>query len=142
MYRLLPLVASLAATDIEAAIRKRKRNAALYGLAALLALTAWFTGIAGVAIVLADRAGAAEAVFAIAAALVVTALAVWIAIHLLNRADRRRQAQSTSPALLGAAAVAIAPMILRSRILPLLALAAGAAYVTGRIRSPGGAGDE
>lgn len=128
MLRLLPLLFSVAAGDIEDRIRQRKRIVMLYGVLALVLLSAWFAALAGAVLVLAATYGTAEAAFLIAGALVVLALLVWIGLVLV----RRRQRRNASPVLLNAA-VAAAPLALRPASLAGLGLAGLAAYALGRL---------
>lgn len=137
MYRLLPLLASFAATDVESAIRSRKRNALLYLVIAVLVFTAWMATTAAAAIALAERFGAAEGALLVSGSMVLLAVMVRLSIFLFDRADRRRHSAVNNHAVLGMAALAAAPIVLRSRAAQVLALAGVAAFAATR-HHPGG----
>lgn len=141
MLRLLPLVMSIAASDIEGTIARKKRNGVLYILAAVLALSAWFCGLWALGVALIPTVGPVLAPVYVGAALVLTAIAVLVVIAVLNGLDKRRAAtaSASSPALI-ALGLAAAPMLIRSK--PLLAALAVAALGYGAVRLGNAAEDD
>lgn len=133
MLRLLPLVLSIAASDIEGTIARKKRNGVLYVAAGILALSAWLCGLWALGAALTPAVGPVLAPVYVGAALVLTAIAVLAVIAVFNAMDRRRAAtaSSSSPALI-ALALAAAPMLVRSK--PLIAALAVAALGYGAVR--------
>ena len=140
MLRLLPLVLSFAASDIEGTIARKKRNGVLYILAGVLALSAWLCGLWALGAALIPAVGPVLAPVYVGAALVLTAIAVMGVIALLNALDRRKAstASATTPAMI-ALALAAAPMLIRSK--PLVAALAVAALGYGAVRL-GNAGED
>lgn len=139
MLRLLPLVLSIAASDIEGAVARKKRNGMLYVLAGVLALSAWFCGLFALGAALVPEVGPVLAPVYLGVALVATALLVIAVVALLNALDRRKAkaTAASSPAVMTALALAAAPAVMRSR--PLAAALAVAALGYGVVRLAGAA---
>jgi hypothetical protein len=137
MLRLLPLVLSIAASDIEGTIARKKRNGLLYALAGILALSAWFCGLWALGLALVPAVGPVLAPIYVGGALVLTALLLVAVIAILNAMDRRRAktAAGSTPAIMTALALAAAPTVARSK--PLIAAAALAALGYGAMRLTG-----
>lgn len=133
MLRLAPILASLAAVDVGHLAHRAKRNAILYALAGLLLLTAYVAAVVAAGIRLAAETGAVEAALLVAAAGILLALALIATVLILNRIDRkRRRGHAASRQLLATAAIALAPALVRSRLLMSLAAVGGLAFLAFR----------
>jgi hypothetical protein len=136
--RLAPLLVSLLSRDFGQKLRRAKRNALLYLVFGLLALTAYGAGMAGVVLVLAHAFGAVAALFALAIGALALAIAALAAVLLMNRNDRKlAMTSSVGGALLGVAATSILPMVLRSRFMIGAATLAAVAFLASRFGADG-----
>lgn len=131
MYgRLGPLLANAAFGSVAPALRRAKRNAVLYGLLALLALSAYAAGVVALGIYIAETTGALEAALIIAAAMVALAVLVLLITMILNRIDRRRHAaRDRSRAMTASLALSLLPMVVRSKPLVATATVGGLAFL-------------
>ncbi|MDR3516370.1 MAG: hypothetical protein P4M00_11165 [Azospirillaceae bacterium] len=139
--RLVPLLVSFMSRDFGVKVRRARRNGLLYIVVGLLLLTAYGAAITGTVLFLAKAFGTMAAMFGLAIATLALAIAVLAGILILNRNDRKRATASpVGGALLGVAAAAILPMMLRSRFLVSAATLGAIAFLISRT-SPDGSDD-
>ncbi|MDJ0931049.1 hypothetical protein [Breoghania sp.] len=123
------IVASSVFAHIVPALRRARRNAALYVLCALFALTAYVAAVIALGIWISEAYGALEAALTIAVAMIA------------NRIDRRRAAASdrtrTTTVTL---ALSLLPVVVRSRLLMATAVAGGLAFAVSSLLSGEGDG--
>jgi chromate transport protein ChrA len=126
MLKLLaPLLTSLAAGEVGLAVKRIKRNAAFGVVIALFSSVAVIFLLVAAYIALADRYGDMRAALTLAAGSLVLAVIAFVAMKIAEGAERKRQRDRTkvdTSALLTMAALAAAPVILRSRALMMLAI--------------------
>jgi chromate transport protein ChrA len=126
MLKLLaPLLTSLAAGEVGLAVKRIKRNAVFGVVIALLSTIAVIFLLVAAYIGLADRYGDMRAALTLAGGSLVLAVVAFVAMKVAEGAERKRQRDRTkvdTSALLTVAALAAAPVILRSRALMMLAV--------------------
>lgn len=122
MYGLANIVAGLATQDFGTQIKRTKRNAALYILSAIFALTAFVAAIVGGSIYLAASFSPMAAAFLVAAFALTASLIVLTVVLVLNRIERRRN--YARKALVATAAVTMLRQFSGWKT-PLLLVAAG-----------------
>ena len=133
MTGLGPLLASLAAMDIAAFMRKLKRNAILYAFALVFLLTAYALAVAALAAYIGQIWGLPVALLAVAGGALVLGLIMFLWVALANRAEERRKreaaAANSSKALMVTAALSALPILVKSRPLLLVSVAAGLGFL-------------
>ncbi|WP_105385933.1 hypothetical protein [Neorhizobium alkalisoli] len=131
-----PLLASLAAIDIAAFMSRFRRNAILYGFALLFLLTAYALAIAALAVYLGGLWGLPTALLVVAGGALVLALFMYVAVVTANRAEARRKrevaAANSSKALMATAALSALPLVIKSRPLLFVSVAAGLGFLLTR----------
>lgn len=136
MTGLGPLLASLAAMDIAAFMRKLKRNAILYAFALVFLLTAYVLVVAALAVYLGQMWGLPVALLAVAGGALVLGLFMFLWVALANRVEERRKreaaAANSSKALMVTAALSALPILIKSRPLLLASVAAGLGFLVMR----------
>lgn len=116
MFRLVPLLTSVFSTDVGRAVRRAKRSALVYALAAFLMVAAYAAAMIGAGLYLAAIVGAVNAALLLAAAQVAVAAVLVGFLALTERIERRRaQRQDRGRALATAAAVSALPTLMRSK---------------------------
>jgi len=90
MYGLANILAGLATQDIGTRVKRTKRNAALYILSAIFALTAFVATIMGGGIYLANIYSPMAAAFLIAIGTLAASVVILVAVLIQNRIERRR----------------------------------------------------
>lgn len=142
---LASILASLASGETVVALRRARRAAIVYIIAALLALCGAGFLVGAFYIWLADRYGSLEAALAMGFAFILIALAVLLVDRLTARSRTRRAAERRKSDLTAvgvATALAVLPGLLRSRrgigalIVPALAVVGYAIYRENRKRPP------
>lgn len=134
MKSLVALLASLSTEELSIRISRARRLAIAYALAGLLGFFAVICLLTAGIIYLGEIYGPGAAALFIAGGLVVLAFLVVLTAALLNGAARRREKArraARQSAIVGAA-VPLAPMIIKSRILFGLTAAGGSAYLAAR----------
>ena len=125
-----PLIASTLFGNVAPAVRRAKRNAVLYALCGLFALTGYAALVVALGIWVAETYGALEAALTIAVAMIALALLVLIGVMIANRIDRRRHAaRDRSRTMVASLALSLLPIVTRSRPLMATAIAGGLAFV-------------
>jgi hypothetical protein len=126
MLKLLaPLLTSVAAGEVGLVINRLKRNAVFVGVITVLAAIGVIFLVVAAYIALAERYGAMQASLFLAGIAFGLAIIVYIIMKIVERAARNRQherAKVDTSALLTVAALAAAPIVLRSRALMMLAI--------------------
>ncbi|RCW80331.1 hypothetical protein C7476_11445 [Phyllobacterium bourgognense] len=126
MLKLLaPLFTSVAAGEVGLVISRLKRNAIFSGVIAVLATIGVIFLVVAAYIALAERYGDMRASLILAGSAFGLAIITYIVMKFVERAARNRQrerAKVDTSALLTVAALAAAPVVLRSRALMLLAV--------------------
>ncbi len=130
---LAPLLASLAAIDATAFIQRLRRNAILYAFVLLFVLTAYGALVAAAALAIAQSLGAMGALLAIAGGALLLALAFFLVLRSMAKAEERRKREAAatggSRALMVTAALSALPMVARSRPLAIIAIAGGLGFL-------------
>jgi chromate transport protein ChrA len=128
MLKLLtPLLTSLAAGEVGLAVDRIKRSAVFLTLIGLLGAIAAIFLLLAAYIALSERYGELRAALYMGGGAIVLAIVLYIIMRISDAVIRKRQrdrAKTDTSALLAVAAVAAAPMILRSRALLMLAIPA------------------
>lgn len=136
MAGLGPLLASLVAMDVAAFTRRLKRNAILYAFMLVFLLTAYALAVAALAVYLGQMWGLPMALLAVAGGALVLALVVLLWVTMENRAEERRKreaaAANSNKALMVTAAISALPLVMKSRPLLLVAVAAGVGFLLTR----------
>ncbi|WP_457301600.1 YwiC-like family protein [Phyllobacterium sp. P5_D12] len=126
MLKLLaPLLTSVAAGEAGLVINRLKRNAVFAGIIAVLATIGVIFLVVAAYIALAERYGEMHASLILAGSAFGLAIITYIIMKIVERAARNRQrerAKVDTAALLTVAALAAAPVVLRSRALMMLAV--------------------
>jgi len=126
MLKLLaPLLTSVAAGEVGLVINRVKRNAVFAGVIAVLAAIGVIFLVVAAYIALAERYGEMRASLTLAGSAFGLAIITYIIMKIAERAERKRQrerAKVDTSALLTVAALAAAPLVLRSRTLMMLAV--------------------
>jgi MFS family permease len=132
--RLAPLLFSMIGKDLAVTVRQVKRNTLLYLIAVLFFLTAYIAVVFGLFLLLADRFGDVAATFAVAVGSLILAIAILIAVVLVDRAERRRpKSQAFDTGLLAIGAASLLPVVLKSRTLTGLATLGVIAFLASRV---------
>ena len=116
---------SVAAGEVGLAINRLKRNAMFLGVIAALATIGLIFLLVAAYIALAERYGEMHASLTLAGSAFGLALIAYIIMKMVERAARKRQSERAkvdTSALLTIAALAAAPVVLRSRALMMLAV--------------------
>ncbi len=126
MLKLLtPLLTSVAAGEIGLAINRAKRNAIFLGVIAVLATIGVIFLLVAAYITLAERYGEMHASLTLAGSAFGLAIIAYITMKIVEGVERKRQrerAKIDTSAILTLAALAAAPVVLRSRALMMLAI--------------------
>ena len=126
MLKLLaPLLTSVAAGEVGLVINRLKRNAVFAGIIAVLAIVGVIFLVVAAYIALAERYGEMHASLILAGSAFGLAIITYIIMKIVERAARNRQSERAkvdASALLTVAALAAAPVVLRSRALMMLAV--------------------
>jgi chromate transport protein ChrA len=126
MLKLLaPLLTSVAAGEVGLVINRLKRSAVFAGIIAVLAIIGVIFLVVAAYIALAERYGEMHASLILAGSAFGLAIITYIVMNIVERAARNRQRERTkvdTSALLTVAALAAAPVVLRSRALMMLAV--------------------
>ena len=126
MLKLLaPLLTSVAAGEVGLVINRLKRNAVFAGIIAVLAIIGVIFLVVAAYIALAERYGEMHASLILAGSAFGLAIITYIIMNIVERAARNRQSERAkvdTSALLTVAALAAAPVVLRSRALMMLAV--------------------
>jgi chromate transport protein ChrA len=126
MLKLLaPLLTSVAAGEVGLAINRLKRSAVFACVIAVLAAIGVIFLVVAAYIALAERYGEMQASLILAGSAFGLAIITYIVMKIVERAARNRQrerAKVDTSALLTVAALAAAPIVLRSRALMMLAV--------------------
>ena len=140
MTGLGPLLASLAAIDIAAVMSRVRRNGIVYGFALLFLLTAYALVVAALAVYLGGLWGMPMALLVVAGGALVLALIMYFWVATANRAEARRKreaaAANSSKALMATAALSALPLIVKSRPLLFVSVAAGRGFLLTRQMAP------
>lgn len=139
MADLTRLLISALSRDYGALARQTGRNAVLYAVAAVLLLTAYGLGLAGLAIYLTEIAGAAVALISIAIGALAVALVVIAVAISGNRRERELQRlreqllqeQAARPANLTGALLSAVPVLTRGSPLASVLIAGLTAFAAG-----------
>ena len=127
-----PILASFAAVDIAGFVRKARRNAILFGLAAVFLLTAYALGLTALAIYLGEYWGLPLGLLAVAGGALVLALILYICAAIANAVEEKRKrelaAANSRRALMVSAAATALPSVAKSRTLAILAVAGGLGF--------------
>ncbi|WP_152601197.1 hypothetical protein [Rhizobium sp. YS-1r] len=136
MAGLGPLLASLVAMDVAAFARRLKRNAILYAFMLVFLLTAYVLAVAALAVYLGQMWGLPMALLAVAGGALVLAFIVLLWVMMENRAEEKRKreaaAASSNKALMVTAAISALPLVMKSRPLLLVGVAAGLGFLLTR----------
>lgn len=126
MLKLLtPLLTSLAAGEVGLAVNRVKRSAIFLSIIGVLGTIGAVFLLVAAYIALAERYGDLRAALYIGGGAIALALVLYIIMKITDAIIRKRQrdrAKNDTSALLAIAAVAAAPMLLRSRSLLMLAI--------------------
>lgn len=142
MEKLVPLVAMMAAGNTRVLVKRTKRSALLYAIAAILLVTTYTALMVGLGIFLAGFLGGFISALLIAVTALVTALILLISLYFIRRAERVRQRELNSAiaAFVKTTATSTVPEFLKERpissAIAIAALLIGIACVSGKTNSP------
>lgn len=133
MNGLLPIALQLAAVDVRSALRRSKRKVVLYSVAGLLVVSAYALALVAAVIWIGRTEGLVAGALVVAAGLIAAAILLFAASAVLDRQDRKRVREKTaSTALLTTTAIAVLPLLARSKLMGTFAVAAIATYLLTR----------
>lgn len=139
MTGLLASLAALIGMDVAALRERLERRAVAYGLIGAFVLVAVIFLLVAANTALAGWVGPLVAPLILAAAALVLAVIVFLALWLVENAQRKREAeerrQAESTALLTSTALSVVPLLLRSARLRQVGIPAGAALLAAWLAS-------
>lgn len=137
MQGLANILAGYAMQDFGTLMKRTKRNAILYVLASILALTAFAAALVGGGIYLAASFSPMGAAFLIAAFALAAAVTLLVVVLILNRIERRRR--HAGKALAASAAITLLRHSSDSKTPLMLAAAGGLGYLALQVMGDGDA---